>query len=178
MSIHNVDEVLWLTGKMPHTALMIGSRIYSHHLTTCVEDFDDALLYLWFEGELVSEIQVGRNHVSGYRTEVVFYGEEGQIQVDRFLQNPRQVIVNAFGRRGRPEPIAHRIFPLREYGESLPEFAGRFGLAYKAEVATFIECCQSSKPFPVNHTDGVRAQQVILAGMRSSVKPEPVMPGY
>src|SRR5208283_2865389 len=129
MSIHNVDEVLWLTGKLPQTALMVGSRIYSHRLTTCEEDFDDALLYLWFEGELVSEIQVGRNHVSGYRTEVVFYGEEGQIQVDRFLQNPRQVIVNAYGRRGRTEPIAHRIFALREYGPSLPEFAGRFGLA-------------------------------------------------
>ena len=174
MAIHNVDEVLWLTGKMPHSALMIGSRIYSHRLTTCEEDFDDALLYLWFTDELVSEIQVGRNHVSGYRTEVVFYGEEGQIQVDRYLQNPREVIVNAFGRRCRTEPIAHRIFPLREYGESLPEFAGRFGLAYKAEVAAFVACCQSNQPFPVTHTDGLRAQRVIRAGMRSAVRPEPV----
>ena len=90
MSIHNVDEVLWLTGKMPRAALMIGSRIYSHRLTTCEEDFDDALLYLWFEEELVAEIQVGRNHVAGYRTETVIYGEEGEIQVDRFHQNPRR----------------------------------------------------------------------------------------
>jgi predicted dehydrogenase len=159
---------------MPHNALMIGSRIYSHHLTTCEEDFDDALLYLWFEDELVAVIQVGRNHVSGYRTEVVFYGEEGQIQVDRFSQNPREVIVNAYGRRGRAEPIAHRTFSLREYGESLPEFAGRFGLAYKAEVAAFIACCRADKLFPVTHTDGLRAQQVIRAGMRSEVRPEPI----
>jgi len=174
MSIHNVDEVLWLTGKMPRAALMIGSRIYSHRLTTCEEDFDDALLYLWFEEELVAEIQVGRNHVSGYRTEVVFYGEEGQIQVDRFHQNPREVIVTAYGRRGRTEPIAHRSFSMREYGESLPEFAGRFGVAYKAEVAAFVGCCQANKPFPVTHTDGLRAQQVVRAGMQSAVRPEPV----
>jgi myo-inositol 2-dehydrogenase/D-chiro-inositol 1-dehydrogenase len=174
MSIHNVDEVLWLTGKMPRAALMIGSRIYSHRLTTCEEDFDDALLYLWFENELVAEIQVGRNHVSGYRTEVVFYGEEGQIQVDRFHQKPSEVIVTAYGRRGRTEPIAHRTFSMRQYGDSLPEFAGRFGVAYKAEVATLIDCCQANKPFPVTHTDGLRAQQVIRAGMKSSVSPEPV----
>ena len=68
---------------MPNAALMIGSRIYSHRLTTCEEDFDDALLYLWFEEEMVAEIQVGRNHVAGYRTESVIYGEEGVIQVDR-----------------------------------------------------------------------------------------------
>ena len=42
MAIHNVDEVLWLTGEFPHSALMIGNRIYSHRLTTAQEDFDDA----------------------------------------------------------------------------------------------------------------------------------------
>ena len=174
MSIHNVDEVLWLTGKMPRAAAMLGSRIYSHRLTTCEEDFDDALLYLWFEEELVAEIQVGRNHVAGYRTETVIYGEEGEIQVDRFEQNPREVVVNAYGRRGRAEPLAHRAFTMRNYGSSLPEFVERFGLAYKAELAAFIACCRSGQPFPVTAGDGVRAQQVIQAGMRSELRPGPV----
>jgi len=65
---------------------------------------------------------------------------------------------------------------MREYGGAMPEFAGRFGLAYKAEVAAFVECCQANKPFPVTHTDGLRAQQVIRAGMRSSVRPEQITP--
>src|SRR6202451_71616 len=56
MSIHNVDEVLWLTGETPHSAAVIGSRLYSHRLTTCQEDFDDALLYLWFKDELAAQI--------------------------------------------------------------------------------------------------------------------------
>ncbi len=176
MSIHNVDEVLWLTGKMPRAALMIGSRIYSHRLTTCTEDFDDDLLYLWFEGELVAEIQVGRNHVAGYRTETSIFGEEGVIQVDRFQQKPREVIVKAYGRRGRTEPLSHRSFAMREYDRPLPEFAERFGVAYKAELAAFITCCQSGQPFPITHWDGARAQHVIRAGMRSGIKPEPVPP--
>jgi myo-inositol 2-dehydrogenase/D-chiro-inositol 1-dehydrogenase len=176
MSIHNVDEILWLTGKMPRAALMIGSNLYSHRLTTCHEDFDDAQLYLWFEEELMAELQVGRNHVAGYRTETIIYGEEGEIQVDRFQQNPLEVVVKAFGRRGRTEPIAQRSFAMRAYGPSVPEFAGRFGSAYKAEVAAFVACCQSNQPFPISHWDGVRAQHVIRAGMRSVVKPEPVTP--
>ncbi len=61
MAIHNVDEVLWLTGEFPHSALMIGSRLYSHRLTTAQEDFDDALLYLWFENELAAQIQVAES---------------------------------------------------------------------------------------------------------------------
>ncbi len=174
MSIHNVDEVLWLTGKMPRAALMIGSRIYSHRLTTCEEDFDDALLYLWFEEELTAEIQVGRNHVAGYRTETVIYGEEGEIQVNRFRQKPLEVIVEVFGRRGRMEPLAHRNFPMRDYGRAVPEFVERFGPAYKAELAAFVECCQSNQPFLVSQADGVRAQQVIRAGMQSVVRPGPV----
>ena len=176
MAIHNVDEVLWLTGKFPHAALMIGSRIYSHRLTTAEEDFDDALLYLWFEEEMAAQIQVGRNHVSGYRTEVVIYGEEGVVQVDHFHQRPSEVIVTAYGRRGRTEPLAHKSFAMREYSRPLPEFAGRFGLAYMAEVATFVERCQSGRPFPVSHRDGARAQQVIEAGMKSEVRPENIKP--
>jgi len=176
MSIHNVDEVLWLTGKMPRAAVMVGSSIYSHRLSTCEEDFDDALLYLWFEEELVAEIQVGRNHVSGYRTETVIYGEEGEIQVNRFQQKPLEVIVKAYGRRGRTEPIASRSFSMRDYGRPVPEFVERFGLAYKAELATFVKCCQSNQPFPVSQGDGVRAQQVIRAGMQSVVSPGTIIP--
>ncbi|MEO6923804.1 MAG: Gfo/Idh/MocA family oxidoreductase, partial [Bryocella sp.] len=48
MGIHNVDEVLWLTGRLPTSALVVGSNIHSHRLTTCTEDFDDALLLLDF----------------------------------------------------------------------------------------------------------------------------------
>lgn len=169
MSIHNVDEILWLSGRMPRTALAIGSRIYSHRLTTCQEDFDDALLYLWFDGEMTAQIQVSRNHVSGYRVETIIFGQEGHIQVGHFDQRPFDVLVQAFGRRGASQPIAKREFCMRDYGPGLPEFVDRFGPAYKAEVAAFIECCRTGAPFPSTHLDGLRAQEVISAGMRAII---------
>jgi myo-inositol 2-dehydrogenase / D-chiro-inositol 1-dehydrogenase len=172
MSIHNVDEILWLTGRTPTKALTIGSRIYSHALTTCLEDFDDALLYLWFDSDLVGQIQVGRNHVSGYRVETIMFGEKGQIHVGRFDQKPFDILVEAYGRRGQTKPLAYRSFEMRDYHRSLPEFVDRFGAAYKAELATFIECCATSKPFPITHRDGLRAQEVISTGMRATIGAE------
>ena len=171
MSVHNVDEILWLTGRVPSHALAIGSRIYSHAHTTCQEDFDDALLYLWFDQELVAQVQVSRNHVSGYRVETRIFGEEGQIQIGTFDQKLLEVTVTAYGRRGSKEPLAHRIFPARDYGRPLPEFVDRFGAAYKAELAAFIDCCTSGAPFPATHRDGLRAQEVISAGMRAIAGP-------
>ncbi|HET8547492.1 MAG TPA: Gfo/Idh/MocA family oxidoreductase [Bryobacteraceae bacterium] len=172
MSIHNVDEILWLTERIPRAAMTIGSRIYSHRLTTAEEDFDDALLLLWFEGELTAQVQVSRNHVSGYRVETIIFGEDGQIQIGRFNQRPFDITVDAYGRRGRGEPIAHRTFTMRRYPQPLPEFADRFGPAYKAELAAFIDCCRTGRPFPVTHRDALRAQEVISAGMQAVVTPE------
>lgn len=172
MSVHNVDEVLWLTGRMPEAALAIGTRIYSHRLTTSEEDFDDALLYMWFSHELAAQVQVGRNHVSGYRVETILFGEEGQIHVGRFEGKPFDIVVEAYGRRGRTGPLAYQHFAMRDYGRPLPEFVDRFGAAYKAELAAFIDCCRTNAPFPTSHRDGLRAQQVISAGMTAVIGPE------
>jgi myo-inositol 2-dehydrogenase/D-chiro-inositol 1-dehydrogenase len=172
MSVHNVDEVLFLTGKTPRAAVAIGARIYSHKLTTAEEDFDDGFLYVWFEEELVAQIQVTRNHVSGYRGETIVFGEEGQIHLGRFNQRPFDIEVEAYGRRGHTEPIAKRTFTMRDYGKPLPEFIDRYGHAYKAEVAAFVDCCLSGTPFPTSHRDGLRAQEVISAGMSAIVRPE------
>ncbi len=169
MSIHNVDEILWLTGRAPSKALVIGSRLYSHRLTTCIEDFDDALLYLWFESDLVAQIQVSRNHVSGYRVETVIFGDEGQIHIGHFEQKLFEVVVEAYGRRDRTEPLAHRKFSMRDYSRPLPEFVDRFGAAYKAELEAFIECCRTGAPFPTTHRDGLRAQEAISAGMQAQI---------
>src|SRR5258705_1734099 len=76
MCVHNVDEILWLTGRTPRAALVIGSRLYSHRLTTCQEDFDDALLYLLFHDEMVAHVQVTRNHRSRYRGEALVFRAE------------------------------------------------------------------------------------------------------
>jgi myo-inositol 2-dehydrogenase/D-chiro-inositol 1-dehydrogenase len=119
---------------------------------------------------------VSRNHVSGYRVETLLFGEQGQIHIGRFEQQPFDVVVDAYGRRGRQEPLARRTFTMRNYDEVLPEFADRFGPAYKAEVAAFVECCRAGLPFPTTHNDGLRAQQAISAGMQAVVTRQQAAP--
>ena len=172
MAVHNVDEVVWLSGRKPRLAMAVGSRIFSHRLTTCQEDFDDALMLLDFGDELIAQIQVGRNHVSGYRGETVIYGERGMIRIGCFNQKLLEVMVEAYGTRDAKEPIAQRKFEMRRYDQPLPEFIDRYGAAYKDELRTFLECCQGGKPFPINHLDGLRAQEIVAGAMKASVRKE------
>jgi myo-inositol 2-dehydrogenase / D-chiro-inositol 1-dehydrogenase len=172
MGIHNVDEILWLLGRKPRSALVIGSRIYSHRHTTCQEDFDDALMLLDFGDELIAQIQVGRNHVSGYRGETVIYGERGQISIGRFNQKLLEVVVEAYGTRDASRPIAYETFQMRRYDQPLPEFIDRFGAAYKEELRIFLQCCRAGNPFPITHRDALRAQEVIAGGMNTVIRSE------
>jgi myo-inositol 2-dehydrogenase/D-chiro-inositol 1-dehydrogenase len=164
MSVHNIDEILWFLERMPTAALAIGARLYASQLGIVEEDFDDALLHLWFH-DLTAQIQVSRNHVSGYRVETILYGEQGQIQIGRFDQRPEQVTVQAFGLRGATQPLAAKIFPCDPTEPGDPEFVQRFGRAYKAELAAFIDCCRKQLPFPTSHRDALRAQRVVAAAM-------------
>ncbi len=168
MSIHNIDEILWLSGSYPTRVHATGSRVYSHQLTEVEEDFDDALLQLWFPDEVIGQIQVSRNHVAGYRVETWIYGEEGVIHVGLFAQNTEEVILEAHGRNAA---IDRRRFPLRSYPRESPEFMARFGDAYASELAQFVECCRSEKPFPVNQKHGLQAMEVIEASATSASAP-------
>lgn len=172
MAAHNVDEIVWFSGRKPVSGLAIGSRIYSHRLTTCKEDFDDALMLLDFGNELIGQLQVTRNHVSGYRGETVIYGEKGQIHIGRFNQKLLEVIVEAYGTRDAKQPIALKTFEMRRYNQPLPEFIDRFGAAYKEELRTFLECCRGGQPFPVTHRDGLCAQEIISGAMKGSIRKE------
>jgi myo-inositol 2-dehydrogenase/D-chiro-inositol 1-dehydrogenase len=165
MGIHNVDEVLWLTDRKPKAATAIGSRIFSYRHTTCQEDFDDALMVLAFDDELIAHIQVSRNHVSGYRGETVIYGEKGKIQIGRFCQQPHQVLMEVFSTQSASQAPEIKTFPMRRYDQPLPEFVNRFGDAYKQELKAFLECCRDGRAFPVTHRDALRAQEVVSGAM-------------
>jgi myo-inositol 2-dehydrogenase/D-chiro-inositol 1-dehydrogenase len=162
MSVHNVDELLWMTGRMPTHAASGVQTVYSARVQPSEDGGDDGYLWLWFGDDLLGHIQVSRNHVSGYRIESWAFGEEGQIHMGRFEQNRREVIVEAYS---RTRQIAREVFTMPEYPADVPEFVPRFGPAYKEEVRTFVECCLNETPFPVTHHDGIRAMEVIEAAL-------------
>ncbi len=168
MAVHNLDDVLWFTGKMPTGVVSLGSRLYAHKLSAVPEDFNDGLIALWFPDELMAQLSVSRNHVSGYRVEIWIYGEEGQIHVGRFEQNKNEVVLEAYGRSQR---IEFKTYPMRNYGRPVPEFVERFGHAYKRELTDFVRCCREGQAFSVTHKDGLRAMEVIAAATRGTVVP-------
>lgn len=165
MSVHNIDEVMWLSGKRPRAVAGVGARLYNQSFASVAEDFDDVFLQMWLDGEAVAQVQVSRNHVAGYRNETFIYGEEGLIHVGHFQEDPLQVDVEAYGRRGTV--LEQVSFELRDYGRGVPVFIERFGPAYSAEVAHYVERCLARAPFDVTHRDGLRALEVVAAGVRS-----------
>ena len=161
MAVHNIDEILWLSGQRPERVAGFGSLLYNQQITEVKEDFDDAFLQLYFPGALVGQVTVSRNHVAGYRNETWVYGAEGVVHVGAFGADPLRVDVEVLGRRGL---IERRDFALRDYGAEVPVFIERFGPAYKAELAYYIDQCRSGAPFNVDHGDGLRALEVAVVG--------------
>lgn len=171
MSVHNIDEVMWLSGRRPRAISGVGARLYNQRIASVAEDFDDVFVQLWLERgpadqrDMVAQVQVSRNHVAGYRNETFVYGEKGLIHVGHFQEDPLQVDVEAYGRRG--SVLEQVSFELRDYGRPVPVFIERFGPAYSAEVAHFVERCLARAPFDVTHRDGLRALEVVEAGVRA-----------
>ena len=170
MAVHNADEVMWLTGgRRPMAVTGTGSRLHNQKVSSVAEDFDDGFIQMWFDDDLVAQVQVSRNHVAGYRNETVLYGEAGMIHVGAFRGDPSTVTVDHYDRDGR---VDGRAFPVRPYDGALgdggaPVFIERFGNAYVAELSDFLDRCVDGQPFAVDHDDGLRAQQVVVAAMQT-----------
>ena len=164
MGVHNADEVIWLTGKVPRSVTGMGARLHNQKVSSVAEDFDDVFIQMWLEEDAIAQVQVGRNHVAGYRNETCVYGDEGVIQVGHFQENPLEVRFEAYG---RGSVIDRQVFRMRDYGREVPVFIERFGPAYSAEIAHFVEQCRNGGSFSVDQRDGLRAQTVVDAGKRS-----------
>ena len=164
MAVHNADEIIWLSGELPRAVTGMASRVYNQKVSSVVEDYDDAFIQMWFEKDLIAQVQVSRNHVAGYRNETVIYGDGGMLHVGQFQEDPLAVRLEAHDRTG---VIEKQTLRMRDYGREVPMFIERFGPAYRAEIAHFATMCQSGEPFAVDQNDGLRALEVVDAGRRS-----------
>ena len=160
MAIHNVDEVLWWSERFPSAVSAVGNNLLSHMDSPVDEDFDDATLQLFFEERLSAVIQVSRNHRAGYRVETSLWGSEGEIHVGRFQPDPTRVDVECFSISGGS---VSRSFTLAPSPEDSPEFLGRFGIAYRNELESFLFCCRDGIDFSVDQGDALRAMQILDA---------------
>jgi myo-inositol 2-dehydrogenase / D-chiro-inositol 1-dehydrogenase len=164
MAVHNVDEVLWLLGQRPDRVAATGNRLHNVQVASVHEDFDDAQLGIWFPDGAAAQVQVSRNHVAGYRNETWVYGQRGHVHVGAFQEDPLRVDVEAFGRDG---VIARESFQMRRYATGVPVFIERYGPAYRAEVAHFVDRAVRGLPFAVTHEDGLVALRIVAAATAS-----------
>ena len=164
MSVHNVDELLWLAESDPVTVRAQGHRLFSHAHTSVEEDFDDASMEIAFSNGALGQIFVSRNHVAGYRVETWVFGESGVLHVGGFRQNRHEVVLERYE---LDRPGERETFALQDYGESVPEFLDRFGGAYAQELDDFIGSCRSEGAFRVDHEDAKRASRALRAGAQA-----------
>ena len=163
MAVHNVDEILWLGGRMPTAIAGFGARLHNQRIPDVTpETFDDIFVQLWLGPDRTAQLQVSRNHVAGYRNECVLLGRRGRIHVGHFEGDPRHVRLEATG--PDHEVIERSSFALPDHREPVPPFIQRFGPAYKAEADAFIDRCVSHAVFDVTHDDGLAAMRVVAAG--------------
>ncbi len=173
MAVHNVDEVLWLSERRPTEVAGFGARLHNQLIPdVAVEDYDDALLQMTLEGGCIARLTVSRNHVAGYRNECVLYGRRGRIHVGHFEGDPHTVRLEAHG--PGHAPIAEESFALAECDPHVPVFVQRFGGAYRAEVAKFIERCRSREVFAVTHREGLAAMRVVATGQNALEEGRPI----
>ena len=179
MGVHNADEVMWLTGLRPTSVEGFGSRLHNQYVSDVAEDFDDGFVQLRFaeRENLCAQIVVTRNHVSGYRNETFLYGDEGMIHSGRFAPRAGDVNFEAY-RKGGEVVEEHVFVDSRHHSEGdVPKFIERFGDAYLAQVEHFVAQCRSGEPFAAaDHDDGLRAMQVVEAGMWAQRQPREGVP--
>ena len=128
---------------------------------------------MWFEDDLAAQLTVSRNHAASYRNETWVYGEEGVCHGGLFQEDSSMVEVETYNREG---VIEKEVFSMGRPEKDVPEFMLRFGPAYKAEVADFIERCLADEPFSVTHRDGLKAMEVVSIGSQSLMARQEALP--
>jgi predicted dehydrogenase len=176
MGVHNADEILWLTQRQPTQIAGFGAQLHNQRIPdVTVEDFDDAFVQMWFEQDVTAQLQVSRNHVAGYRNECLLLGRTGRIHVGHFDDDPLRVRLEAVGLDH--EVIEQQTYTLRDYERPVPVFIRRFGSAYKAEAADFVESCNRKEPFAVTHREGLKAMEIVVAGAEAIQRGETMQLG-
>ncbi|MBT6146094.1 MAG: Gfo/Idh/MocA family oxidoreductase [Gemmatimonadetes bacterium] len=96
------------------------------------------------------------------------------VTAEDFDDDPLRVWLEVYGREHNV--IEKRVYDLRDYECPVPVFIRRFGLAYKAEAADFIDRCTKNEPFAVTHQVGLRAMEIVTAGARALKTGDQVAP--
>lgn len=157
MGIHDFDVVRWLMADDVERVYTETASLVYPELTT-VSDVDSAQITLKFAGGGLGNIEVSRTAKYGYDIRGEIVGTEGTLQIG-YLQETAVLTMTQAG-------VRHDV---------VPHFPQRFGPAYTAQIASFVQCVREDKAPMVTAADARAALQAAIAATRSQRSGVPVM---
>jgi inositol 2-dehydrogenase len=156
MGIHDFDLLRWLMGdEIQRVYTEVAALVYPE--LQSVGDVDNAMINVRFERGGLGNIEVSRTAHYGYDIQCNVIGTQGALQIG-YLQETQVLLLNREG--------AHH--------DVVPHFPERFGSAYTAQIAHFVECLRDQKPPSVTPKDARAALQAAIAATISQHEGRPV----
>jgi scyllo-inositol 2-dehydrogenase (NAD+) len=149
MGIHDFDLARWLMESEVERVGAEGSLMVCEDLRA-VGDIDNAVINLRFRSGALGNVEVSRNAFYGYdiRTEVL--GSEGAVIIGTYQQTPVLLLTRA----GAQHDVT-------------PYLMERFGDAYRAQLAAFVECLREDRVPEVGGADALAALAIGVAATES-----------
>ncbi len=149
MGIHDFDLLRWLMHDEVQRVYTESASLVYPELRD-VGDIDNAMINVRFERGGLGNVEVSRTAHYGYDIQCNVIGTKGALQIG-YLQETPVLLLNRQG--------AHY--------DVVPYFAERFGPAYTAQIAHFVDCLRDGKSPAVTPKDARAALQIGLAATRS-----------
>ncbi len=145
MGIHDFDLIRWfMQDEIDRVYTEVASLVYPE--LQSVGDVDNAMINVRFGRGGLGNVEVSRTAHYGYDIQCNIIGTKGALQIG-YLQETAVVLLNREG--------AHH--------DIVPYFSERFGPAYTAQIAYFVECLRDQKLPSVTPQDARAALQAAIA---------------
>jgi scyllo-inositol 2-dehydrogenase (NAD+) len=156
MAIHDFDLGRWLMDAEVQRVYTEGGTLAFPQLNT-VGDIDNAVVNMRFVNGGLGNVEVSRNAIYGYDIRTEILGTEGGINVGYYRQTPLLVMTG--------DGIHY---------DMVPYIVERFGDAYRAQTADFVERVRNDRAPAVNARDARAALVIGLAATDSYHQARPV----
>ncbi len=151
MSIHDFDLARWLMGSEVVRVHAEGDCLVYPELKQ-VNDIDNAVINLKFDGGAIGDIDASRNAVYGQDVRTEILGSEGSLNI---------------GQRGSRAVVFRRTAAGEDQVFELPLPQSRFRQAFAEELRSFVHAIETAGPSAVPGVEGRKATAIALAATRS-----------
>jgi myo-inositol 2-dehydrogenase/D-chiro-inositol 1-dehydrogenase len=159
LHIHDFDALRWMSGREARQVYSAGSvrefEMFARH-----GDVDTSAALITMEDDVLAVLTGGRRDPLGYDVRAELFGSRDSVAVGLDSRTPLRSL----------EPGAEDLL----HGEHHAHFAARFELAYRAELAHFLELAEGRAENPCTARDALEALRIALAADLSLAENRPV----